>query len=322
MDAKSYNPISSFYFERFGQKVQKIPVSLAQTCPNRENLKDMKVCIFCDEWGSAAYENSQGQPVETQILEHREKLRARYKANLFLVYFQAYTNTFLKFQTLKENIDKAMSFDDVAGVVVGTRPDCLSDVLLRYWHDLSQIKFVGVELGVQSFFDDQLLYLSRGHTAEDSIRAIQKIRLSAPQVDLGIHLMFGLKNENDEHIVKTAEICNSLGIDNVKLHNLHVLKNTPLEQDYLAQTFEPIDLETYTHRVCLFLQHLSPDIAVHRLLAVSSRWDELVAPEWVRYKMKNTQFILDTMKTRRVYQGQLYQKQTRPSSASQVSDFR
>ncbi len=299
---KPYFPISQFYHQTFGTKVIKIPVSIAEDCPNRAGLKGMKTCIFCDEWGSFAYPESMKETLHEQIIKHREKIAKRFNATKFLVYFQAYTTTFTQLGKLKDGFETALSFPDVAGLVVGTRPDCLSTAILRTWKEYKERTFVAVELGVQSFDDDQLIWMRRGHTASQSISAIEKIHRETG-VDLGIHLMFGWPTENDKQIIETARLCNDLPISNVKLHNLHVLKNTPLEELYHKGEFTPIDLETYCHRVGLFLEHLSPRIAIHRLAALSNRWEELVAPAWTRHKMKSFQHIMDYINARGIRQG-------------------
>lgn len=305
---KPYFPISQVYKERFGSKVVKIPVSIADNCPNRAGLKGMQTCIFCDEHGSFAYPESQGDAVREQILRHREKIAERFNASRFLVYFQAYTTTFTQLSRLKEGIEAALSFPDVTGIVVGTRPDTLSEAVVRTWQETSARTFVGIELGVQSFDDEQLEWMRRGHTAAAAIKGIE--RVAAAGLDVGVHLIFGWPTENDKQIIETAMLCNQLPITNVKLHNLHVLKNTPLASLHAAGQFEPIDLDTYSARVALFLEHLSPRIAVHRLAALSSRWDELVAPSWTRHKMKSYQGIIDRINLRGAYQGRLHSTTT------------
>lgn len=303
-DQQLYYPISLFYQQKFGEKVWKIPVSTAETCPNREGLRGMKTCNFCDVWGSAAYPEIRERSLEEQISQTRSLMREKYHANKFLVYFQAYTNTFSKSQRLRDQFTVAFSYDDIIGAVVGTRPDCLSEAVYDLWNEWAEKKFIAVEMGVQSFDEKQLVWMRRGHTAEKSIWAIHKIREKCPGVDLGIHLMFGLPGETDEDIIGTAEKCNSLPISNVKLHNLHVLKNTPLAEDFARGTFAPISQELYFERVLLFLQHLRPEIAVHRLAALASRFDELIAPAWTAKKMEIYQGLIDAMKARGVYQGQ------------------
>lgn len=265
----------------------------------------MQTCIFCDEHGSFAYPESQGTAVREQIVRHREKIATRFNASRFLVYFQAYTTTFTQLARMKEAFAVALSFEDVAGLVVGTRPDTLSEAVLEFWKETNQKTYVGIELGVQSFDDEQLLWMRRGHSAADAIKGVD--RAAAAGLDVGLHLMFGWPTENDKQIMETARLCNDLPISNVKLHNLHVLKGTPLEELYRNGSFQPIELEAYLHRVALFLDHLSPKIAVHRLAALSSHWEELVAPEWTRHKMKSFQAVVDGLKVRGSFQGRLFE---------------
>lgn len=305
-DGKPYHPISLDYKTRFGGKVVKVPVSIAESCPNRDGLKGMKTCIFCDEHGSFAYAETQKDELRTQIETHRSKVKERFNAAKFLVYFQAYTTTFTALGRLKAGFDLALSYPDTVGLVVGTRPDCLSEAVIRTWQEYAQKTFVGIEIGVQSFDDDQLTWMRRGHNGAQAIKGIERIAREAPDVDLGIHLMFGWPTENDKQIIETAKLCNSLPISNVKLHNLHVLAKTPLADMYYAKEFEPIDLETYAHRVSLFLDHLDPRIAIHRLAALSNRWDELIAPDWVRHKMRSFQGMIDRINDAGAYQGRFF----------------
>lgn len=298
-----YYSISEHYHKLFGEKVYKVPVSVVDDCPNRRGLKGMQTCVFCDVWGSAANAESLSMELREQIETYQARIAKRYNAKAFLIYFQAYTNTFTKVSALRHNFDVALSYPWVKGFTLGTRPDCLSKSVLEMWEEYHQKSFVAVELGVQSFFNDQLDFMRRGHTAEASLEAIHKIK-TATNVDLGIHLIFGSPGETDEHIIKTAEIVNTLPITNVKLHNLHVLKNTPLEEMYHKGEYIPIDRETYTHRVELFLKHLSPNFALHRLAAYSSRWEELVAPAWTSDKMGTHQYIIDHLRANKSYQAQ------------------
>lgn len=304
-----YYPISQFYSNHFGGKVYKIPVTVVDNCPNRMGLKGMETCVFCDVWGSAAKSESLSMGLDEQIAKYHQIIEKKYKAQHFLVYFQAYTNTFTKITQLRENFECALSYPFVKGLVVGTRPDCLSPAVFKLWTEFHEKSFVAVELGVQSFFDDQLLFLKRGHTRAQSLEAIHKITQNTP-VDLGIHLMFGIPGETNEHIIETAEIINHLPIKNVKLHNLHVLKHTTLEKLYANGEFAPIGREDYAQKVKLFLQHLSPNVAIHRLAALSSRHDELISSPWTGDKMGTHQLIVDTIRKDYSYQSQWYQPQS------------
>lgn len=304
-DGKPYHPISLDYKKRFGGKVVKVPVSIAESCPNRDGLKGMKTCIFCDEHGSFAYADSQGDELKAQIELHRAKVTERFNAAQFLIYFQAYTTTFTSLQKLKTGFDLALSYKDTVGLVVGTRPDCLSEAVLRTWKEYSEKTFVGVEIGVQSFDDVQLEWMRRGHNGAQAIKGIERIANEAG-VDVGIHLMFGWPTENDKQIIETAKLCNSLPISNVKLHNLHVLSKTPLADLYYAGEFQPIAFDLYAHRVGLFLDYLDPRIAIHRLAALSNRWEELIAPDWVRHKMRSFQGMIDRVNEAGHFQGRRF----------------
>ena len=296
-----YFPISQVYKELFGAKVVKVPVSIAESCPNRMGLKGMKTCIFCDQWGSFAYPENRDSDLNEQIELHRANVRDRHNARKFLIYFQAYTTTFTGLDKLKRAFDLALTFDDVVGIVVGTRPDCLSPAVLRTWQEYSQKTFLSVEYGVQSFSDEYLMWMRRGHTAKVAIEAIRKTADAG--IDTGVHLIFGWPGENQAMVGQAAEICNELPISNVKLHNLHVLANTPLAEMYAKGEFAPIEFEEYCQLVGAFLERLSPKIAIHRLAAVSNRWDELIAPEWTMHKMRVFQGMLDYFAEHRIVQG-------------------
>ncbi len=301
-DGRRYFPISQFYRQRFGEKVYKVSVSIAETCPNRQENSRMPLCIFCDEWGSAAYHLERDRPLAEQIIINRDKIARRYRAKSFLVYFQSYTNTFDRVSELEQRFNIALQQDNIKGIVLGTRPDCLPNRVLPLLKQTHEQHYVMLELGLQSFFDHHLEFLQRGHDVQRGYDAIHKLH-EHTGVDIGIHLMFGLPGETDEELIKTAEILNSLPINNVKLHNLHVLSNTPLALQYQLGKFKPVELEEYIHKVTLFLEYLSPDIAVQRLAAVASRWDELIAPAWTREKMRPTQAIEDHLKEQDIWQG-------------------
>ena len=297
-----YHSISDHFKRIFQEKVYKIPVSIVDDCPNRMGLKGMKTCSFCDVWGSAARAESFGLSLDEQILKYHEHIAAKYHAKKFLIYFQAYTNTFTKIPVLRNHFETALKYPFVAGFVLGTRPDCLSESVLQLWQEYCLKSFVSVELGVQSFFDSHLEFMQRGHSVKDSIAAIHKIA-SKTTVDLGIHLIFGSPDETDTQVMETALICNDLPITNIKLHNMHVLKNTQLEKWYNDGSYTPISQEDYTRKVQIFLSHLHPRIAIHRLAAYASRWDELIAPQWTANKMKPHQEIIDHLRKTKSFQG-------------------
>ncbi len=300
-----YFPISERYNKIFGSKVYKIPVTTVDDCPNRRGLKGMETCIFCDVWGSAARSEAVNMNLRDQITKFRSVIKNKFKAEKFLVYFQAYTNSFEKIDTLRQQFETCLEFDDVVGFVVGTRPDCISPKLFDLWQEFHEKKYVSVEIGAQSFFDPHLEFMKRGHNNEATIKALHRIKENT-SVDLGIHLMFGWPGETLEEVIESAKICNSLPISNVKLHNLHVLKDTPLANLFFDHKFTPIELDAYATFVTHFIENLSPEIAVHRLAALASRHDELIAPDWTKLKMHTFQTIINKFKERNTFQGKLY----------------
>ncbi|MBF0219906.1 MAG: TIGR01212 family radical SAM protein [Gammaproteobacteria bacterium] len=302
-------PISDYFKQRFGGKIYKVSVSVAESCPNRQQRQGESSdqphsgCIFCDEWGSAAYHLQQDLPLTEQIRYNREIIAKRYHAERFLIYFQAYTNTFARVEQLRQRFTTALASEGVVGVVLGTRPDCLPQRIMPLLQEISETRYLMVELGVQSFNDSQLQFLQRGHNSATTLHAIERLQHDCPEIDMGIHLIFGLPNETDDEIIATAKRLNALPVHNVKLHNLHVLRGTPLAEIYQRGEFVPLELEAYRDRVILFLRHLRPDIAVQRVCAVASRWDELIAPAWTKEKMRPTQEIKSSMTSLGVVQG-------------------
>lgn len=312
-----YYPISVYYENLFGEKVYKIPVTTVDDCPNRRGLKGMETCIFCDVWGSAARSESLSMNLRSQIEKYKEQIGKKFNAKKFLVYFQAYTNSFDKISTLREQFELCLEYEDIVGFVVGTRPDCISPALFKLWQEFHEKRSVFIELGAQSFSNSQLEFMKRGHTSEQTFKAIEKIRQNT-NVHVGLHLMFGWPNENLNDVHEAAQICNSLKIDSVKLHNLHVLDHTPLADLFFAEQFTPIEREEYAEMVTAFVERLSPDIPIHRLAAYASRKDELIAPQWTARKKETHQFLIDEFSKRQTHQGRLFLPPQLQSSSVQT----
>lgn len=296
-----YTPLSGYYQRLFDTKVYKVGVSVAKGCP----AMGTNPCVFCDEYGSAAYPEGAHLSLAAQFQANALRVEARSKAKSFLVYFQAYTNTLGKPEKLDALLNEALALPRALGVVIGTRPDCLTAETLEVLAAHAKKQYVAVELGVQTLDDAQLAFLSRGHTAAESLDAIVRL-VALPGVDTCAHLIFGIPGETPAQLMETASTLSALGVGGVKLHNLHVLKNTPLEATYKAGAFTPVTLEDYTQKVITFLEALSPEVAIHRLSAVASRWEDVLAPEWVKGKMASTQYILDALARQDTWQGRLY----------------
>jgi len=301
---RRYYPISQYFRQQFGRRVAKVSVSVADQCPNRRPGTGLEQCIFCDEWASAAYPREASRALVEQISHNKTLVGRRYKDCDYLVYFQAYTNTLDRIEDLEVRYRTALAQPGVKGLVIGTRPDCLPQRVIKLLDQLSREHYIMVELGLQSFNDNHLAYLKRGHTRAQNIAGIHKLAGST-RADIGVHLIFGLPGETPEGLIETAQLINSLPVDNVKLHNLHVLENTQLAVFYRNGEFQPDSLETYADKVILFLRHLSPEVSVQRLAGLASRWDELIAPAWTAQKMQPIEFIDKRMRERCAWQGDL-----------------
>ncbi len=301
-----YRPISQHYRAYFGEKVQKIGLIVSHTCPNRLGINGMQVCSFCDVWGSSANEAMRHQSITRQIQGQKARLSKRYKAKRFLAYMQAYTTTFARVSRVERWCKTALEQDGVLGVVLGSRPDCLPKPMLLMLQGLARQTYVSVELGLQSVDDGQLAFLRRGHSAANALDALKRLA-DCNNLHHGAHLIFGFPNESaqswHELLEYTIECLRAHNVHNVKLHNLHVLKNTALAERYAKGRFVPISLPDYAMRIVHFLNHLPQHVFVHRLNAVASRWAELLAPDWAREKMRPMQTILNTLAIHNAWQG-------------------
>ena len=300
---RRYFSIGAQYKARFGTRMQKIALSVSQSCPNR--LSDIGACLFCDEWGSAGVHVRPDLELMNQVQQYKKGMQARYNATQYLAYFQPYTTTFSRTQQLEAQIRLVLKDPDIKGIILGTRPDCLNASLLKLLHQLSQETYVAVELGIQSFDDSGLIFLNRGHDAQCAIEGVHKLK-ELKQVDTGVHLIFGLPGETDEDTYFAVEKINQLQVDNVKLHNLHVLNNTPLADLYRSGSFRPWDLQRYIQAVVLFLEHCSPQVAFSRLAAKATRFEELIAPAWTAEKMRPINEIEKRLLETQSWQGKQY----------------
>ncbi len=297
---KRYNAFSDLLKREFSCRVQRISVDAGFSCPNRDGTIDIGGCIYCGDRGSGSH----GIPAESSVrdqLEHGKEVMVRkYKARLFIAYFQAYSNTHAPLPELRRLYDEALSVPDVSGLIVGTRPDCLSAPVLDLLSEYNQKCWFWLELGMQSHLDRSLEYLRRGHdfkTFEEAVRHAQERRLR-----LCVHVMLGLPGESREQILAGAEVLNRLGVNGVKLHLLHIMKGTVLEEAYLRGEVTVMDRDEYVGLVCDYLERLHPDIVIQRLTGDGGH-DHLVAPLWSLKKFEVLNAIDNELERRGTRQG-------------------
>ena len=256
-----YRKYSDFLREKFGEKVYKLPVKLDLTCPNRDGTCGVGGCIFCGEEGGS-FENNFGS-VRDQLLKKKELIKNKYKANKYIAYFQNFTNTYMPFEDFKRVIEESL-IDGVVGISISTRPDYLPKRHLDYLEELNKNYFVTVEIGLQTPNYHSLKKLNRGHGLSEFIDAA--IKLKKRNLNVCTHIIIGLPWDDDLDILECAKILNVLGIDEVKIHALYILKDTALGKMYERGEIEPISLDDYKKKVILFLRNLKDDIIVERII--------------------------------------------------------
>lgn len=299
-----YNTYSEYLRKKHGQKVYKLPVNLPGTCPNRDGTCSKGGCIFCAEIG-AAFENlPPTMPVREQLAENMKFIGNKYKANKFIAYFQNFTNTYMPLETFKEKIKSAV-MDNIVEIAVSTRPDCIRDDYMQFLYELSRETSISVsiELGLQSVNYKTLKKVNRGHTLAEFVDAI--ITINKYGFDTCAHLILNLPWDDMEDVTECAKIVSALGVKQVKLHSLYIAKNTKMAEMYLNNEFDMGTYHDYVERVITFLEYLSPDVVIQRLIGRAKEEHTVFCnygTSW--WKIKDT--IDEEMIKRNTYQGKKF----------------
>ncbi|MGN0015061.1 MAG: TIGR01212 family radical SAM protein [Candidatus Gastranaerophilaceae bacterium] len=267
----------------FGQKVYKVTLDAGFSCPNRDGTLSVDGCIFCDETGSFSRLYSNTLSVQEQLRLGMSKNKDRYHAKKFLAYFQAYTNTYKPLQELKE-IYNQVFIDDIVGMSIGTRPDCVDeqklDLIASYNHDS---RFIQVEYGIQSVHNKTLKLINRGHDFQCFQEAC---RLSKERnLKVCAHVILGLPGETKEDMLQTAKTIGSMGIDGIKIHMLAVMEGTKIHKMYLENNIQLMSEDEYIQTVCDFLELLPPDMVIQRL-AGNGKKEFRIQPRWLGKKLE------------------------------------
>lgn len=299
---KGYYDFAEFLSKHFSYKVQKISINAGFTCPNRDGNKGRGGCTYCN---NQTFNPEYCKPVlsVTEQLEQGKQFFVRkYPQMKYLAYFQAYTNTYGELQHLKALYEEALSVEDVVGVVIGTRPDCMPEELLVYLEELSKKAFVLVEYGAETSKNSTLAVINRGHVWEDTVDAV--MRTKAHNLLCGIHLIIGLPGENTEDILSTADAVSKLPLDTIKLHQLQLIKGTRMAQQVEAGEISVVHwtAEEYIDVCLAFLRRLSPCIAVERFVSQSPA-ELLISPKWGLKNYEFTNLLMNRIKLTHTRQG-------------------
>ncbi|MDR3606481.1 MAG: TIGR01212 family radical SAM protein [Oligoflexia bacterium] len=303
--AETHYPYSRYLEETFGGKTYKVVVASGLTCPTRDGTLAKEGCAFCDLRGSSSFfgKKGRGLAITAQIDARLPEIRERFRATRFLAYFQSYTNTYSDIDYLRSIYEEAASHPEIQGLCIGTRPDCIPDPVIDLLEELAQKTYVSLELGVQSFEDPTLEWLARGHSAQCSIDALQRLAERAPHVHTCVHLMFGSPMDSPAAARDAARILNRFGVRGAKLHQLMILEHTILARRWKEQPFPTLSLDQYAQVVADFIENLSPSIYLERLFANATHKEECLAPEWSRERWTPHNHIRDFLQTRGCRQG-------------------
>ncbi len=297
-----YYSYSRYLKELFGERVFRVTVDAGFTCPNRDGTKGTGGCIYCYS-GSDYDVEKRKKSVEEQIAEGIERVRKRYGAEKFLVYFQAYTNTYAPPSQLKPVYDTVRKFPEVVGLIVGTRPDCVPDETLELIASYSEDYLVWIEYGLESSHFKSLRWMNRGHGVSDFVDAVLRTK-KFKGIKTCAHVILGLPTEDYEDMMETADFLASLRLDGVKIHPLHVIKNTKLEEIYLRERFPLLSLEEYVDLVVDFIERLPEKTVIQRITGEAPE-NLLVGPAWCSHREKNRviNLIRKRFEERDTYQG-------------------
>ena len=280
-----YTDLSSFYGKVFPFKVQKISINAGFTCPNRDGSKGFGGCTYCNNQTFNPSYCATQKSVSRQIEEGKAFFARKYPEMKYLAYFQAYTGTYGELQHLIDLYEEALRCDDVVGIVIGTRPDCMPDELLDYLADLSQRTFLTVEYGIESANDDTLRRINRGHTYAQSVEAIE--RTAKRGIYVGAHVILGLPGEDDAELIRQARLVNQLPITTLKLHQLQLIKGTVMAREYEQSSFHLYTADEYIDMVIKYISYIRREVVLERFVSSSPK-DLLLAPNW---NIKNYEFV-------------------------------
>jgi radical SAM protein (TIGR01212 family) len=299
---KYYNNFNAYLKDRFGCKVYKVPVSIGASCPNRKD--GLLGCTYCDFKGSASPIIEESIPLNEQIKKGSAWATRKYGAKKFIVYFQPFTNTFVPIRRLQQAATTALQFESVVGLAIGTRPDCVPDEMLHAIGPYAKKTDVWLEFGLQSAHYKTLTAIKRGHTLATFIDAVLRTK-KAGNILIAVHIIIGLPGETRDEIVETARILASLPVDGIKIHLLHILKDSEMGDTYQRGKLKVLSLPEYSSLVVDVLEQLPESILIQRITAEAER-ERLIAPLWCLDKQNVIKTIHEEFGKRNSYQGKKY----------------
>lgn len=296
---KSYYTFDLFLKRRFGCKVMKVALNAGLTCPNIDGTAGRGGCTYCSG-GSGAFAGLPQKSIAEQYFEGRDKLCRKWGQGLYIPYFQAHSNTYAPTEKIRAMVGEAAALPDVCGIAIATRPDCIDEENAAYLGSVSEKMYISVELGLQTVHDKTAEHINRCHTYADFLEGFGLLRRYG--VNVCVHIINGLPGETPEMMLETAEKLSRLEINGIKIHMLHILKNTGMAKEYLAGEFRLLTQEEYTSIVCSQIELLPNSVCIERITGDGAA-DELIAPLWSKNKKSVMNEIDKEFRRRGSHQG-------------------
>ncbi len=304
-NTKRYYDLKSFWYNRFGCKVYKLQIDAGFTCPNRDGTVSSGGCIYCDGRGSRLRQAGPLPSVSEQIRRGKEYYKTHRNAGKFIAYFQTFTNTYGPTEKLRALYDEALGEDDVIGLSVGTRPDCVPDDIIDLFQEYAKHSHAWLELGLQTIHNRTLRYINRGYSVETYFDAVR--RASGKNIHICTHIIVGLPGETREDMLETARVIATLPIHGIKIHLLLALRGTKMGDLYEQGEILLLEKDDYIRVVCDILEILPPEMVIQRLTADGYR-DIFLAPRWAINKMEVLNGIDRELEKRNTFQGIRFEK--------------
>lgn len=300
LDNKRYHTYNYHLKTKFNQKVAKISIDGGFTCPNRDGKLSTKGCLYCSVRGSGDFAGSRNKSITKQFYEIKHVMDQKWDNLKYIVYFQAFTGTYDNIKSLTVKYNEALSLPDVVGLNIATRCDCIDDNTISLLKELSQKTYLTVELGLQTIHQETMTLINLGYNLDIFTKTVNKLRDN--NINVVVHIINGLPYETEEMMIDTVKYVNNLDIQGIKIHMLHVIKNTPLAKLYEKVPFHILTLKEYIDVVCEQLCHLNENIIIHRLTGDAKK-EDLIAPIWTLKKTIVTNEIDKQMVKLNYYQG-------------------
>lgn len=296
---KHYNSLNEYYKEKYGKKVYKLSINGGMTCPNRDGKIDSRGCIFCSEGGSGEFSSEFNIDIVNQLENAKQRVKSKTKDNMYVAYFQPFTNTYADIDYLRKIYYKAINPDYIVELSIATRPDCIDNNVLDLLSEINEIKPVTIELGLQTIHEKTAEYIRRGYDLEVYDKAVNDLHERG--INVVTHVIIGLPYETEQMILDTVKYVGRI-TDGIKLQLLHIIKDTDLEKEYNSKKFEVLTLEEYTEIICKSIELLPKNVIIHRITGDGSK-RTLIAPLWSADKKKVLNYINKQLEEHNVTQG-------------------